>query len=49
MNHTSTKAVDGKMPFEAAFGKKPDLKDVGEWGETVWVHTEGGNKLGGHI
>ena len=49
MNHTSTKAVDGKMPFEAAFGKKPDLKNVREWGETVWVCTEGGNKLSGCV
>ena len=45
----STKAVDGKMPFEAAFRKKPDLRDVREWGENVWVLTEEGNKLGGHV
>ena len=49
MNHMSTKAVDGKMPFEAAFRKKPDLRDVREWGENVWVRTEGGDKLGGHV
>ena len=49
MNRTSTKAVDGKTPFEAAFGKKPDLKDVREWGETVWVRIEGGTKLGGRV
>ena len=45
----STKAVDGKMPFEAAFRKKPDLRDVREWGENVWVHTEDGDKLGGCV
>jgi len=41
--------VDGKTPYEAAFGKKPDLRGVREWGEKVWVHVEGGNKLGGHV
>jgi len=46
MNYISTKAVDGKTPFEAAFRKKPDLRDVCEWGETMWVQIEGGNKLG---
>ena len=35
MNCTSTKAVDGRTPFEATFGKKPDLRDVHEWGETI--------------
>ena len=49
MNCTSTKAVDGKTPFEAAFGKKPDLRDVCEWGKTVWVRIKDGNKLGGHV
>ena len=49
MNHTSTKAVDSKTPFEAAFGKKPDLRDVHEWGETMWVRIEDGNKLGGRV
>ena len=49
MNRTSTKAVDGKTPFEAAFGKKPDLREVREWSEIVWVHIEGGNKLGGRV
>jgi Reverse transcriptase (RNA-dependent DNA polymerase) len=47
MNCTSTKAVDGMMPYEAAFGKKPDLWHEREWGEKVWVCIEGGNKLGG--
>ena len=45
----STKAVEGMIPFEAAFGKKPDLQHVREWGEKVWVHIEGGNKLGGRV
>ena len=37
MNRTSTKAVDGETLFEATFRKKPDLRDVREWGETVWI------------
>jgi len=49
MNRMSTKAVDGKTPFEAAFGKKPDLRDVHEWGETMWVQIEDGNKLSGRV
>ncbi|PPQ83632.1 hypothetical protein CVT26_000950 [Gymnopilus dilepis] len=49
MNRTSTKAVDGMTPYEAAFGKKPDLRGLREWGEKVWVRIEGGNKLGGRV
>src|SRR6202044_3154905 len=49
MNQTSTKAVKGKTPYEAAFGRKPNLKDVQEWGEKVWVRIEGGDKLGGRV
>ena len=49
MNRTSTKAVDGKTPYEAAFRRKPNLKDVREWGEKVWVRIEGGDKLGGRV
>ena len=37
MNRTSTKAVEGMTPYEATFGKKPDLSEVQEWGERVWV------------
>ncbi len=49
LNRTSTKAVDGKTPYEAAFNKKPDLSNVREWGEKVWVRVEGGDKLGGRV
>jgi len=35
------------MPFEAAFGRKPNLWCVHEWGEKVWVCIKKGNKLGG--
>ena len=37
------------MPFEAAFGKKPNLKSVCEWGEKVYVRIKGGMKLGGRV
>jgi len=37
------------MLYEAAFGKKPDLRGIREWGEKVWVRVEGGNKLGGRV
>ena len=36
-------------PYKAAFGKKPDLSQVREWGEKVWVNVEKGNKLGGRV
>ena len=49
MNRSSTKAVEGRTPYEAVFGTKPNLKEVREWGEKVWVRTEGGNKLGGRV
>ena len=49
LNRTTTKAIDGMMPFEAMFGKKLDLKGVCEWGETVYVRIEGGTKLGGQV
>ena len=49
MNHTTTKAVDGKTPYEAVFEKKLDLCDVCEWGEKVWIRVEGGDKFGGHV
>jgi hypothetical protein len=46
MNRSGTKAVIGMTPFEAVYGKKPDLADLHEWGEDVWVHQAGGDKLG---
>jgi hypothetical protein len=49
MNHTSMKAVEGKTPYEAALGMKPDLSGVREWGEKCWVRVEKGNKLGGRV
>ena len=49
MNWTTTKAVEGMTPYEAAFGQKPNLKNVCKWGEKVWVRVEGENKLGGQL
>src|SRR5271169_450533 len=49
MNRTTTKAVTNNTPFEATFGKKPDLSQVREWGDKVWVRIEGGDKLGGRV
>lgn len=49
LNRTSTKSLDGKTPLEAATGKKPDLRDLREWGTKVWVRLEKGDKLGGRV
>ena len=49
LNRTTTKAVEGMTPYEAAFGKKPNLKGVREWGEKVYVRVEKGTKLGGRV
>ena len=49
LNRTTTKAVEGMTSYEAAFGKKPNLKGLRVWGERVWVRIEGGNKLGGRV
>jgi len=49
MNRTLTKAIEGKTPYEAALGVKPDLTGICEWGKKCWVHIEKGNKLGGHV
>jgi len=49
MNQMSTKAIEGKTPYEAALGMKPDLSGMCEWGEKCWICIEKGNKLGGHV
>jgi hypothetical protein len=49
MNRTSTKAVQGRTPYEAALGEKPNLGGVREWGEKCWIRVEKGNKLGGRV
>lgn len=47
MNRMGTKAIEGRTPFEALYGRKPDLRAIHEWGEEVWVHQASGDKLGG--
>ena len=37
------------MPYEAAFKRKLNLKDICEWGEKVWIRVEGSDKLGGRV
>ena len=50
MNRTQTTAVVGITPYKATFGKKPNLSDVHEWGDKVWVHLEvKGHKFGGRV
>jgi hypothetical protein len=44
-NHTSTKALGGRTPFEAVTGSKPDLRGLPEWGCRVSVHDATGTKL----
>ena len=47
-NRTPTRALpDGKTPYEMLYGKKPNLKNLHEWGTEVWVHTTEGSKLDG--
>ena len=44
-NRTATRALDGKTPFEALYGRAPDLSVLRVWGCPVWVHSAGGSKL----
>lgn len=49
LNQTTTKAIKEMTLYKAAFSKKPNLKNVREWDERVWVCVEKENKLGGHV
>ena len=47
-NRTPTRALpDGKTPYEMLYEKKPNLRNLHEWGTEVWVHTTEGTKLDG--
>jgi hypothetical protein len=47
---TPTKALSDTTPYDAAYGKKPNLHRLHEWGCHVWVKTEAsGNKLGRQV
>ena len=49
-NHTPMKVLEGDTtPFEAAYGKKPDLCRVCEWGSCCWVRNESSAKLGSWV
>jgi hypothetical protein len=44
-NRTSTKALDGKTPYEAMHKTTPDLSNLPEWGCHVWIHDCSTGKL----
>ena len=44
-NRTATHALDGKTPFEALYGRPPDLSALRTWGTPVLVHNASGSKL----
>ena len=46
-NQTSTKALDGKTPFQVFHGTKPNLCGIPEFSSKVWVHTPENSKLEG--
>ena len=46
-NRATTKALDGTTPYEAAKGRKPDIREVREFGEKVWVKQKKVDKLSG--
>ena len=48
-NRMPTKALDGGTPLKAATGQKPDVSRACVWGSRIWVHVEGGMKLGGCV
>jgi transposase InsO family protein len=44
-NRTATCALDGLTPYQALFGRAPDLSGLQRWGAKVWVHDDSGDKL----
>ncbi|KAG1823400.1 uncharacterized protein BJ212DRAFT_1205226, partial [Suillus subaureus] len=44
-NQTSTRALNGKMPYKMLNKKKPNLAKLSLWGCQVWVHDPSGSKL----
>lgn len=41
-NRTSTKALGNVTPYEQLYGQKPNLGNMPEWGQHVWVHNSVG-------
>jgi hypothetical protein len=44
-NRTTTHQLDGKTPYEAFYGVKPDISDIHLWGSRVWVRDLTAGKL----
>ena len=44
-NRTATRALDGQTPYQALFGRVPDLEGLRRWGAKVLVHDGTGGKL----
>ena len=44
-NRTSTKALGAVTPYEKLYKMKPNLANVPEWGQSVWVYNPDGSKL----
>ena len=40
---------EGKTPYEMLYNKKPNMRELQEWGHQVWIHTPSGTKLDGHL
>ena len=47
-NRTAMRALDGRTPFEALYGRPPDLSCLCLWGCHVWVHDPNCSKLDVH-
>ena len=44
-NRTSTKVLGNIMPYERFYWEKPNLSDLHEWGQDIWIHDPTGSKL----
>ncbi|GBE79997.1 hypothetical protein SCP_0211990 [Sparassis crispa] len=47
-NRMSTKALNGRTPYEAVTGDLPDLSGIPEWGAHIWIHDTATGKMGEH-
>jgi hypothetical protein len=44
-NRASTRALGNITPYECLYGQKPNLANIPEWGQTIWVYKPAGFKL----
>ena len=44
-NRTSTRALGNTTPYERLYRQKPNLSNLPEWGQNVWVYNPKGSKL----